>query len=102
MAVVGIIQDGVWVPIEDGQPPVHQTPDTRVIDPSASDVDKIVMLLGEIVRLAQGLNPADARRTRDFMHTAQSMLTATTFLNGSDQNAFERSLRGEVTRQGER
>jgi hypothetical protein len=60
-----------------------------------SDIDRIAAALGMAVRLAQKLNPTDARRARDLMHAAQGMLNATTYLPASDQKLFERSLRGE-------
>lgn len=93
MSVVAIIQNGVWTPVDDGQPPTNPRSDTHVIDASTSEVDRIIAHLGQVVRLAQNLTPEDARRARDFMHAASSMLTATTYLPGPDQARFERALR---------
>lgn len=73
--------------------------DSDLIDVTpASDIDQIVAHLGQAVRLAQNLTPADARRARDFMHAAYSMLTATTYLPGQDQARFEHALREDVAR----
>jgi hypothetical protein len=95
MALVAVIVDGKWTPVEDGQshPTNQRTDNTQVIDPSTSDVDRIVSLLGQVVRLAQGLSAEDARRVRAFVHAAASMLSATTYLPDQDQSKFERALR---------
>jgi hypothetical protein len=88
MALVAVVIDGKWTPIDDGQPSVRQRADV-----TANGVDQIAALLGQVVRLAQNLSPEDQRRARDFMHAAQGALTATTYLSGPDQQTFERSLR---------
>jgi hypothetical protein len=94
MGVVAVVVDGVWTPVDDGRPPpVNPKTDTYVIDPSTSDVDRIVAHLGQVVRLAQNLSETDARRVRDFVHAASSMLSATTYLPAKDQAQFERALR---------
>jgi hypothetical protein len=95
MAVLAVVIDGKWTPLgDDGQPLVRQSADTQVIEASMGGVEEIAGLLGQVVRLAQGLGPEDARRARDFMHAAQAAMTATTYLSGPDQQTFERSLRG--------
>jgi hypothetical protein len=86
MAVVGIIVDGKWTAIDDGR---------NEIDTPSSDIDRIAAALGQAVRLAQNLNPTDARRARDLMHAAQGMMSATTYLPADDQKFFERALRGD-------
>ena len=86
MAVVAIIVDGKWTSIDDGR---HE-----IVTPS-SDIDRIAAALGQAVRLAQNLNSTDARRARDLMHAAQGMMSATTYLEKSDQKLFEKSLRGD-------
>jgi hypothetical protein len=88
MAVVAIIVDGKWTSIDDGRPHTH------VVDASISDIDRIAAHLGQAVRLAQNLNPTDARRARDLGHAAQGMLSATTYLEKPEQALFEKSLRG--------
>jgi hypothetical protein len=97
MGLVAIVENGVWKSIDDGQPsqpsPVSQKNDTHVID--ASDIDQIAAHLGQAVRLAQRLNPTDARRARDLMHAASGMLSATTYLPEPDQKLFERALHGD-------
>jgi hypothetical protein len=93
MAVVAVVIDGKWTPLDDdGQPLVRQRADTQI--EASMGVDQIAGLLGQVVRLAQGLSPEDARRARDFMHAASAAMTATTYLDESDQRKFERSLRG--------
>lgn len=87
MAVVATIVGGVWVPVLD------QGADKPLIDTATGDVDRIVALLGQAVRLAQSLSPADARRVRDIFHAAQGMLSATTYLDRNDQRLFERALK---------
>ena len=94
MGVVAIVVDGVWTPVGDPTQSVNQRLDTHdVIDAPMSDVDRIVSLLGQVVRLARGLTESDARRVRDFVHATSSMLTATTYLPEQDQARFERALR---------
>ncbi|MGZ6316307.1 MAG: hypothetical protein ACXWNQ_03530 [Anaerolineales bacterium] len=93
MSVVAVVVDGKWTPVLDPAHPANQRTDTQVIDGSMSDVDRIVSLLGQVVRLAQTLSPTDARRVRDFVHATESMLSATTYLPEQDQARFERALR---------
>lgn len=91
MGIVGVVVNGVWQTVDDGQ---------HVIDAPISDpVDLIVARLAEVIRLAQSLTPADARRVRDFVVATSATLSATTFLEKSDQRAFERSLR-DAAKQG--
>jgi hypothetical protein len=66
----------------------------QVVDTLSSDIDRIAIHLGQAVRLAQNLSPADARRARDLMHAAQGMMSATTFLEKPEQALFNKSLRG--------
>jgi len=89
MAVVGVVVNGVWTSIDDGRP-------AHVIDASISDIDNIVLHLGAVVRLAQGLAAEDQRRVRDFVRAALATLEATTSLPKSDQRKFERSLREDA------
>jgi hypothetical protein len=96
MSVLAVVVDGKWVAAHDGQPLAHRKPD--IVPVPTGDVDRIVSLLGQIVRMAQGLSPTEARRVRDFVQATQSMLTATTYLETTDQRLFERSLRDEVAR----
>ena len=93
MGLVAVIQDGKWVPVSDGLPPTNPRADTHVINMPMSDVDRIIVHLAEVIRLAQGLSPTDARRVRDLMHAAQAALTASTFLPEADQARFERALK---------
>lgn len=94
MAVVAIVVDGVWVPIDDGRPAVNPKADSHVIDASSSDVDRIVAHLAQVIKLAQNLSDGDQRRVRDFVRAALATLEATTSLPKSDQRKFEKSLRG--------
>jgi hypothetical protein len=101
MSVVAVEVDGKWTPISDlaQSQMTNSNRDSDLIDVTpASDIDQIVAHLGQAVRLAQNLTPADARRARDFMHAAYSMLTATTYLPGQDQARFEHALREDVAR----
>lgn len=101
MSVVAVVVDGKWTPISDlaQSQMTNSNRDSDLIDVTpASDIDQIVAHLGQAVRLAQNLTPADARRARDFMHAAYSMLTATTYLPGQDQARFEHALREDVAR----
>jgi hypothetical protein len=88
---LAIIVDGVWQ-----HPQEVQVSDDQRAVVSSSGVDRIVALLSEVVSLAQDLSEADQRRVRDFTQAAQSMLTATTYLNKSDQTIFENALRNSV------
>jgi hypothetical protein len=95
MPLVAIVENGVWTTIEVGQPSPSQKNDRNVsVDTPISDIDQIAAHLGQAVRLAQNLSPTDARRARDLMHAASAMMSATTYLEKSDQKLFERSLRG--------
>ena len=85
MAVVAIIVDGKWTPVDDGRP-------QQVVNPT-SDIDQIAAHLGAVVRLAQNMTPEDQRRARDFMHAASAALSATTYLPETDQKLFEAALR---------
>ena len=101
MSVVAVIENGKWVPVADPaqQHATDLNRNSDLIDVTpASDIDQIVAHLGQAVRLAQNLSPADARRARDFMHAAYSMLSATTYLPSQDQARFERALREDVAR----
>ena len=60
---------------------------------SMNEVDQIVGLLSQVVKRAQSLSEPDQRRVRDFVHAAQAMLSATTYLPRSDQRLFEATLR---------
>ena len=92
MALVAVIKDGKWVPVDgDGYPLITQTTDTRAIE--ANPIDIIMANLAAVVRLAQGLSPEDARRVRDFVHATSAMLQATTYLEASDQKLLEAALR---------
>jgi hypothetical protein len=86
MGVVAIIVDGKWTAIDDGR---------NEIDTPSSDIERVAAALGLAVRLAQNLSPTDARRARDLMHAAQGAMSATTYLEKSDQKLFEKSLRGD-------
>lgn len=102
MRSVAVIIDGVWHPqgIDDAQqqPTINASNNSNVVN--LSEVDQIVALLSQVVRLAQPLSESDQRRARDFMQAAQAMLTATTYLPKSDQRMFEASLREVVARNG--
>jgi len=94
MAVVAVVIDGKWVPLDDdGQPLVRQKVDAQVID-ALNDFDQIVACLGQVVRRAQGLSDEDQRRVRDFVRATLAALEATTSLPKNDQRMFERSLLG--------
>lgn len=98
MSVVAVIIEGKWTPVDaDGhpqtQPPANLRSDRCLVDTSGDVVEQIVAHLGQVVRLAQNLSPTDARRVRDFVHAASSMLSATTYLTGPDQARFEQALR---------
>jgi hypothetical protein len=83
--------DGIWqqLPVNDA----HTALTALVESPHANPIDVIVRHLGEVVRLAQGLSETDARRARDFILAASSMLAATTYLPKNDQAIFESTLR---------
>jgi hypothetical protein len=83
-SIIAVARDGVW-----------QAPGSNVVafDASRSEVDQIADHLAQVVKLAQTLSEADARRTRDLMHAASALLTATTYLSGPDQARLERALR---------
>jgi hypothetical protein len=84
-----IIVDGEWQSLE-----VHDANAREVkVNGSTSEVDQIVSLLSQVVRMAQSLSEQDAYRVRAFFQAAQSMLTATTYLPKSDQKIFETALR---------
>jgi len=100
MALVAVVQNGVWVPVDDGRPPVNQKDDTHLINIYTSDVDQIVAHLAQVVRLAQGLSTTDARRVRELVHATSSTLWATTALSSDDQKLFERSLREAANKRG--
>jgi hypothetical protein len=100
MGLVAIVENGVWTTIDTGQPSapanhVSQKNNSHEVEvDTRSDIDKIASHLGQAVRLAQHLNPTDARRARDLMHAAQGAMSAMTYLPADDQKLFERSLRG--------
>jgi hypothetical protein len=103
MGLVAIVENGVWTTIDVVQQPapashhVNQKNDNHEVEvDTRSDIDKIASHLGQAVRLAQNLSPADSRRARDLMHAAQGMMSATTYLPDTDQKLFERSLRGKA------
>jgi hypothetical protein len=52
----------------------------KVINPSTSEVDQIVVLLSEVIARAQSLSVGDQSRVRYFVHTTQSVVDATTCL----------------------
>jgi hypothetical protein len=85
MAVVAIVQNGVWTPVTDGQQHAV-TVNTPMGD--------IVAHLAAVVKLAQPLSDEDQRRTRDFVRATLATLEATTSLPKADQREWERSLRG--------
>jgi hypothetical protein len=104
MGLVAIVENGVWTTIDVVQQPapashhVNQKNDSHheVEVDTRSDIDKIASHLGQAVRLAQNLSPADARRARDLMHAAQGMLNASTYLEKPEQALFNKALRGEI------
>ena len=70
----------------------------RAIATRKPAVDQAVTHLSEVVRLAQGASETDARRIRDFVHTTSALLSATTYLDKSDQNMLEDALRATARR----
>jgi hypothetical protein len=94
--VIAITIDGVWQ-----HPQANEINAARsLIDSKMNEVDQIVVLLSQAVRIAQSLSETDQRRVRDFFHAAQSTLTATTYLPKSDQKIFENALRDEARKYG--
>jgi hypothetical protein len=59
----------------------------------AGAIDQVATHLSEVIRLAQGLSEEDARRVRDLVHAASSVLLASTYLPVDDQRLFESALR---------
>ena len=97
---IAMIVDGVWqsLPISDGHNAIDARNESHIVNSSMSEVEQIVALLSQVVKRAQSLPEPDQRRVRDFVHAAQSMLTATTYLPTTDQRLFEATLR-DVARQ---
>ena len=95
MREIAIIIDGVWqLPVTDEHNAVsggaRQTPPVTT---STDNVERIAEYLAEVVLLAQSLTPQDARRAREFLHAASSVLAASTVLPLEDQRIFETHLR---------
>jgi hypothetical protein len=69
----------------------------RVLDvPNVGGVDLVVALLAHVVKITKDLSPADQRRARAFLATTASVLSATGYLQGDDQNIFQAALRSAV------
>jgi hypothetical protein len=103
-SVVAVLVDGVlWqqLPVSDGHNAVGSRDNSWVVDDSSmNEVDQIVGLLSQVVKRAQSLSEPDQRRVRDFVHAAQAMLSATTYLPRSDQRLFEATLRDVAEKYG--
>jgi hypothetical protein len=92
--IVALRVDGKWMPASEAQLPAKpKAVAPYSIDASTDDISQIAALLGQVVRVAQGLSEADARRARDLVHATSSMLGAMTYLPRQDQQLFEKSIR---------
>ena len=93
MREIAILVDGEWQPIVDGHTQVTAPNSSSTMIMPTDAVDRIAELLAEVVLLAQSLTPQDARRAREFLHAASSVLAASTVLPLEDQRIFETHLR---------
>lgn len=90
MRPIAILADGKWMPVNDGHNAVD---DSCAVDPSSSEVDRIVALLSEVIVRAQSLSETDQRRVSDFVEATRATLSATTRLPRQEQKVFENALR---------